>query len=199
MKYSRFEEIPVWQDAAALSVTVFELTSARAFRRLGDLANQIQRATLSISNNIAEGFERGTQELITFLYYARGSAGEVRSILGVAERIDALKDFRSQISDLKAKTESISRQLAGWLRSLKETQIKGERYLTERSRREDQQRKAAQQFIGDLRQKFDYSRRQSAARGDEVSSYTAVRANDEQHNNSVKRDNVGPDTSSAKR
>jgi hypothetical protein len=112
-----------------------------------------------VPNNIAEGFERGTtQELITFLYYARGSAGEVRSILAVAERLEALGDFRSQIADLKRKAESISRQLAAWINSLKETSIRGDRYLTEAARKKQDREKAAQEFLRELRQNFDPAR-----------------------------------------
>lgn len=159
MKYSRFEDLPVWQAAVDLAVMIFELTVARPFRIAGDLANQVQRAGLSISNNIAEGFERGTtQELITFLYYARGSAGEVRSALCVAERIETLKDFRSQIADIKTRAEAVSRQLAAWLKSLKETDIRGDRYLTESSRRIGHQQKARDQFVTQLRQQVDAAR-----------------------------------------
>ncbi len=73
MKFGRFEDVPVWKDAIQLSVLAFKVTEDKRFRFKGDIANQLQRAALSVSNNIAEGFERGTtQELITFLYYARG-------------------------------------------------------------------------------------------------------------------------------
>jgi four helix bundle protein len=69
MTYQRFEDIPVWQAAIALAERTFALTTDRAFAGQGDIANQIQRAVLSISNKIAEGFERGsTTELIAFLY-----------------------------------------------------------------------------------------------------------------------------------
>ena len=75
MKYDRFEDLPGWQVAADLAAKMFEWTQHPFFRGKGDLANQIQRATLSISNNIAEGFERGsTKELLNYLYIARGSA-----------------------------------------------------------------------------------------------------------------------------
>ena len=81
MKFKRFEDIPVWKAGVQLTTQVFKLTEDKCFRFKGDIANQLQRAALSVPNNIAEGFERGTtQELITFLYYSRGSAGEVRSI-----------------------------------------------------------------------------------------------------------------------
>ena len=57
-----------------------------------------------MSNNIAERFERGTtNELLAFLYIARGSAGEVRSMLSFIERRPAFANFKSQISNLKSR------------------------------------------------------------------------------------------------
>ena len=70
--YRQFEEIPVWQSAIELAAHVFDLTARPAFKYRGDLVNQIRRAALSVSNNIAEGYERGTtNDLIHFLYIAR--------------------------------------------------------------------------------------------------------------------------------
>jgi four helix bundle protein len=60
MKYSRFEDLTVWQAAITLAAHVFRLTADKRFQAPGDLRSQLQRATLSISNNIVEGFERGT-------------------------------------------------------------------------------------------------------------------------------------------
>ncbi|HUJ72407.1 MAG TPA: four helix bundle protein [Verrucomicrobiae bacterium] len=103
MKYKRFEDLPVWQGAMKLAEQVFALTESKAFSYKGDLRSQLQRAALSIANNVAEGFERGTtQELITFLYIARGSAGEVRSMLCLCERLSAFGDLKSEISNLKS-------------------------------------------------------------------------------------------------
>jgi len=152
MKYKRFEDVPVWQDGADLAVAIFELTEDPVFRNKGDIANQVQRAGLSISNNIAEGFERGTtQELITFLYYARGSAGEVRSVLAVCDRMRALTHLKSQIADLKSRAESVSRQLRGWADSLQNTDIKGQRYLNEKSRAGYEQHRRADAFMEKLK------------------------------------------------
>lgn len=82
MRYERFEQLPVWQASIDLAVQTYVMTTKAAFSRQRSLRDQIERAAVSISNNIAEGFERGTnQELLTFLYIARGSAGEVRSML----------------------------------------------------------------------------------------------------------------------
>ena len=76
MKYDRFENLPVWRAAMDLALRTFALTEDRTFNTDGDVRDQLRRATLSISNNIAEGFERGsTSELLQYLYIARGSAG----------------------------------------------------------------------------------------------------------------------------
>lgn len=152
MKYERFEDLPVWQAGIDLCCRVFTTTEDRSFRYRGDIANQLQRAVLSVSNNIAEGFERGTTaDLIRFLYYARGSAGEVRSILCVAERLRAFGHVRSQIVDLKSQAEGISRQLAAWLQSLQNTDIRGQRHLNDSSRRDYDQKRRARAFMEKVR------------------------------------------------
>ena len=79
MTYDRFEQLPVWQAAIKLGQQIYAFTSKPAFHRQRSLRDQIERAAVSISNNIAEGFERGTtQELLTFLYIARGFGGARR-------------------------------------------------------------------------------------------------------------------------
>ena len=135
MKYKNFEDVPVWKAGIQLTTKVFEVTENHAFHGRGDISNQIQRAALSVPNNIAEGFERGTTpELIQFLYYAKGSAGEVRSICHVIEMMKPFEHLKSEISNLKSLSRSISRQLGGWAFSLQETDIKGSRHLTEKSK-----------------------------------------------------------------
>jgi len=152
MKYERFEDVPVWKNAAELAARLFEWTEQSSFRRKGDLANQMQRAALSISNNIAEGFERGTTlELLTFLYYARGSAGEVRSMLCVMERMPAFHDLTSEISNFKSNCESISRQIRGWANALQNSDIKGQRYLTDQSRQTYESGKKRSAFMNTLK------------------------------------------------
>ncbi len=128
MRYSRFEEVPVWQAAVELARGVYGLTEAPVLRP--SLRYQLERAALSISNNIAEGFERGTtQELLNFLYIARGSAGEVRSILCVAEKLVDAPQLGSRVAQLKVQVEGIARQLYGWITQLKTSSIKGQRRL----------------------------------------------------------------------
>ncbi|HEX8524808.1 MAG TPA: four helix bundle protein [Tepidisphaeraceae bacterium] len=150
--YKRFEDLPVWNAAIDLGIGVFSLVDAPAFAPLGDLRNQLQRASLSISNNIAEGFERGTtNDLIWFLYIARGSAGETRSALHFSNHLPQLQQFRSQISKLITQSESVSRQLGAWLTSLQNSDIPGQRHLNDHSQLDYTQRKRAEEFLEKLR------------------------------------------------
>lgn len=152
MTYSRFEDLPVWKDATALAARVFLLVDAPAFRSRGDLKNQLERAATSVANNTAEGFERGTtQELLTFLYIARGSAGEVRSMLHLLDQLPWFSTLKSEISDLRLKSEGVSRQIRGWADSLQNTDIKGTRYLTAASREAQQRKSSAAAFDARLR------------------------------------------------
>jgi four helix bundle protein len=159
MKYERFEDLPVWSTAQDLARRVFALTRRPLFAQPGDLRDQVRRAALSVSNNIAEGFERGsTAELLAFLYIARGSAGEIRSMLRFAVRLlddadaaapDAqrglsgseISNLRSEISNLRSAisgliplAESCSRQIRAWADKLQNTDIQGQRHLNERTR-----------------------------------------------------------------
>jgi hypothetical protein len=60
MGYKRFEELPVWQTSIELALATYAVTAQPAFQRQRSLRDQLERAALSVSNNIAEGFERGT-------------------------------------------------------------------------------------------------------------------------------------------
>lgn len=167
MRYDRFEDLPVWQAAADLAATLILWTAHSWFRGQGDLKSQMQRAALSVSNNIAEGFERGsTSELLHFLYISRGSAGQVRSMLDVLQRMEVLgvarsphgqpnsdsayspqpEHFKSQISDFKSHCENISRQLYGWINSLQNSDIDGQRHLNDKTRQTYEQRQRREAF-----------------------------------------------------
>ncbi|MDD5676431.1 MAG: four helix bundle protein [Kiritimatiellae bacterium] len=142
--YERFEDLPVWQEAARLYEAVDAVLSAPPKGISRSFADQLERATLSVSNNIAEGFERGTtNELLMFLYIARGSAGETRSMLCLLERKPVLQHLKSQISDLKSSAESCSRQLRAWAETLQNSDIPGTRYLNDDVRRREEQKKRA--------------------------------------------------------
>jgi four helix bundle protein len=156
MKYERFEDLPVWQAAIKLAVGIYALTEEEAFKGKGSLRDQIERAAVSVSNNIAEGFERGTtQELLTFIYIARGSAGEVRSMLHLLDHLPRFSNLKSQISNLRSLAENISRQLRGWADSLQNSEIKGQRYLNDKTRQQDQRQRDRQEMLAELRQNHE--------------------------------------------
>ena len=155
MTYERFEDLPVWQEAMRLAHGVYDLTENPKFKISFSLRDQIERSSMSVSDNIAEGFERGTtNELLAFLYIARGSAGETRSKLCFMERRPRLADFRSEISNLKSLAESCSKQLRAWADHLQNSEITGPRHLTAKSRRDDEQKKRAAAFQKELLRKL---------------------------------------------
>src|SRR5437660_11356817 len=151
MRYNRFEDLPVWNSAIELAVQVYDLTDRIQFRRRRSLRDQLERAAVSVSNNIAEGFERGTNnELLAFLYISRGSAGEVRSMLCLLERIAVLRSLSKEIQTLKPKAESCSRQLKGWIQSLQDSEFKGERHVNQNTKRTERANKDREEFLKEL-------------------------------------------------
>jgi four helix bundle protein len=147
--YQRFEDLPVWQTAAELYDRVDDFIDRAPPRLRHSFRDQLERATLSVSNNIAEGFERGTtNELLAFLYIARGSAGEVRSMLILGSRRPYLASFKSQISDLISLAESCSRQLRAWADSLQNSDIAGPRHLNDKTRADYAKRKSREAGAG---------------------------------------------------
>ena len=84
MKIQRFEDLEAWQIARELTNQIYTITKKESVRRDYGFVDQIRRAAISIMNNIAEGFERGSnKDFVKFLFIARGSAGEIRSMLYV--------------------------------------------------------------------------------------------------------------------
>jgi four helix bundle protein len=161
MKYERFEDLPVWQASIELAVRVYILTKDRFFNQPGDLRSQLRRASLSVSNNIAEGFERGsTAELLAFLYISRGSCGETRSMLLFSERFPEAAHLKSEISDLKSLAESCSRQIRAWADNLQNTNIKGQRHLNDQARVAYQSTKSREAFEKQLEETMRRARPQ---------------------------------------
>jgi len=151
MTYERFEDLPVWQDAIRLAEGCEDFLNAAKADITFSKRDQLDRCSLSVSNNIAEGFERGsTNELIAFLYIARGSAGEVRSMLCFFERRPALREFKSELSDLKSLAEACSRQVRAWAHSLQNSDIKGPRHLNDQSRSDWEKKNARDKSARDF-------------------------------------------------
>lgn len=114
MKIEKFEDVIAWKKGKELTIIVYKI-----FKGCKDFSfkNQIERASVSIMNNIAEGFERKTnKELKNFLFIAKGSAGEVRSMLELGLELEYIskKDFEK----MKNISLEISKILSGFIKSV---------------------------------------------------------------------------------
>jgi len=110
-----FEDMEVWQDAQDLAYEIYnDLSTVKDY----SFADQLKRAAVSVSNNIAEGAERETDvDFARFLDIAKGSTGEVRSMYRLAAR---LKHCDAATANQRAKQcKHISKQLAGFARYLR--------------------------------------------------------------------------------
>jgi four helix bundle protein len=118
-KVTQFEDLRIWQEARELVKLVYHtISSDQAAAKDWGFRNQIQAAVVSIMNNIAEGFERGSdKEFARFLDIAKASCGEVRSMLYLAEDLDYID---SKISiDLRGKAVSISKGISALSKHLR--------------------------------------------------------------------------------
>lgn len=119
-KIHRFEDIESWQMARKLTVDIYQLTQKDGFDRDYGMKDQIRRAVVSIMNNIAEGFERGSnKDFAKFLYISRGSAGEVRNLLYVACDLGYISE--EEFNKAKELCCRISGALWGFIQHLKKT------------------------------------------------------------------------------
>lgn len=120
--YSSFEDLPVWKEAKDLAVQIYKITREEKFKRDYGLSEQIRRAAVSVSSNIAEGFERSSRkEFIRSLYIAKGSVSEVRSQLFLSKELGYLDGYFSR--ELLEQTRSLSRQIGALIAFLKKKNL----------------------------------------------------------------------------
>ena len=114
MRIERFEEIISWQKAKLLTLEIYNIFE---YQKDFNFKNQIQRSVISIMNNIAEGFERRTnKEFVQFLYIAKGSAGEVRSMLYLAKDLNYITE--EQYKKLYDEIIVISKLISNFIKTL---------------------------------------------------------------------------------
>ena len=124
---SKFEDIEAWQLAREMTKMIYAISNDGAFARDFGLRDQIRRASVSIMSNIAEGFERGgDKEFFQFVSLAKGSSGEVRAQLYVA--LDAGYIDQQTFSRLSDIATQINRMLAGLMKYLRSSELKGSKY-----------------------------------------------------------------------
>lgn len=118
-KFKSFEEILSWQKSRVLNKKIYLITENSNFKKDFDLVRQIRRASISISSNIAEGFERNTdKEFIYFLNVAKASAGEVRSQLYLAFDLKYITE-----QEYNQLLESVT-EISKWVYKIFESKVK---------------------------------------------------------------------------
>ena len=120
--YSSFEDLEVYKLTITFTGNTYRLLERQPLKNDFAMVDQLRRATISISNNISEGFERETdKELIRFLYFAKGSAGEVRNLFNVLEEIEYFK--KVELEEYKSQVTKISQQLANCIKYVKKRMV----------------------------------------------------------------------------
>lgn len=123
----KFEELKIWQMNREFCKDIFNITNYVSFSRDFRLKDQIRSSSGSIMDNITEGFERdGNKEFIQFLSIAKGSCGETRSQLYRA--LDYSYITEKEFLDLKERTIQISQAINGFIKYLKQSELKGNKY-----------------------------------------------------------------------
>lgn len=114
-----FKELRVWSDSMELAVSIYKITRETELSRDFALCNQIRRAVISISSNIAEGDERGTnREAVYFFNIAKGSTAEVITQINIAQRIgylntEALQTLENQAEKIRASLKNLIKARGG--------------------------------------------------------------------------------------
>ena len=127
MSARNFEELEIWKQARSLTGKIYKLTRDGRFAKDFGLCSQIQRASVSVMSNIAEGYERGgNQEFIQFLAIAKGSCGEVRCQLYVA--LDQGYVNQEEAEPLIDQHKKLSIMIHKFMEHLKGSQFKGQKY-----------------------------------------------------------------------
>lgn len=124
---NRFEDLEIWQLSRALNKDVWELTMRDEFKVQYQINNQLRRASISIMNNISEGFDRdGNKEFIQFLSIAKGSTGEVKNMLYALLDISLIP--KTEFERLTEDAERIRNKITKLMSYLKESEFKGKKY-----------------------------------------------------------------------
>jgi four helix bundle protein len=124
---SNFEDLEIWQMARQQALEIYQLYIQELFSKDWELKNQINAASGSVMDNIAEGFERsGNKEFSNFLLISKGSNGEVRSQLHKA--YDRKYLTIEKFEELRLKCLTLSKKITSFIKYLKESDQKGFRY-----------------------------------------------------------------------
>jgi four helix bundle protein len=128
-RIDRFEDLESWRFGRQLRKTVYRLTRLNAFNADNPLIWQIRRAAVSVTANIAEGFERdGNREFIQFLSHAKGSAGEIKDHLYAA--LDEGYISQAEFDAAYALADQTTRLIGGFMSYLRSTEKMGSKFVS---------------------------------------------------------------------
>ena len=128
--FTKIEDMLAWQKAKALTIEIYKITNEPLFSKDFGLKDQIRRAAVSIPSNIAEGFGRGgTNEFKNFLSISKGSLYEVKTQLILAYELGLVEEKLKE--QLIINIEEVTGMIAGLIKYLKNTEIKGSKYSSE--------------------------------------------------------------------
>jgi four helix bundle protein len=117
-KIEKFEDMDIWKEAVSIGVDIYDLTSKGKLETDYSSKSQLRRAAISISNNIAEGFEYNNNKVFAkFLSYAKASAGELRSNLFVLKEAHVVDENDHEY--LRGKLTSASKNISGFIKYLR--------------------------------------------------------------------------------
>ncbi len=129
----RFEDLVVWKAARELASAVYRCSNQGSLAKDYPLRDQLRRAAISVMANIAEGFERGgDREFVQFLGFAKGSCGEVRSLLVIANDQGYITD--ADAGSIAKLCQKIARMIAGLMSYLDNSPRAGRRLGTASTR-----------------------------------------------------------------
>jgi len=124
---TKFEDLEIWQKARMLSKEIFEYIETGQFKRDYKLIDQINSASGSSMDNIAEGFERGSKlEFINFLTITKGSVGEVKSQLYRA--LDRKYLSQESFDYFYSNADELTKKTTAFINYLNRSQIKGQKF-----------------------------------------------------------------------
>lgn len=116
----KFKDLEVYIKGFNFLIEIYKLTNSKDFDI--NIKNQIQRASLSIPLNIAEGFElQSNKQFVKFLYISKGSSGEARSLLRICQELKYIEN--NTVEKLIKEIEDISKQLSKFINYLKNSEI----------------------------------------------------------------------------
>ena len=128
MKVQNFEELAIYQKSCELATQVYKITRTGEFKHDTRFVQQIRASAGSVSDNIAEGFERqGNKEFINFLYIAKGSCGELRSQIMRAHNVGFIDD--ATFDQMYADCKKLSASILKFIQVLKSSEITGSKHL----------------------------------------------------------------------